>query len=95
MQVLTNAQAEEWLQRTGLEWDENGDLGYRHRSNLRVTVPLPEKSYRIPYLANLFITGAHVAPFVESLVWMAGWSVASEISNRVGYSDGLGRVLHP
>ena len=59
MQVLTRTEAENWLPHAGLERDENGDLGYRNGRNLRVTVPLPDKSYRIPYLANLLLTGAY------------------------------------
>jgi hypothetical protein len=89
MQVLTRTEAENWLPHAGLERDENGDLGYRNGRNLRVTVPLPDKSYRIPYLANLLLTGAYEKPFVESLVWMTGWGVAGEIGNRVGY-----RMVH-
>jgi hypothetical protein len=85
MKVFTEAEAEAWLPRAGVELDNDGDLGYRHGRNLRVSIPLPDRARRIPYLANLLITGAYGAPFVESLVWMTDWGVAGEVSTRVGY----------
>ncbi|HZI58111.1 MAG TPA: hypothetical protein VFF39_15115 [Verrucomicrobiae bacterium] len=83
--MLTKTEAECWLPRAGLERDKNGDLGYRNGSNLRVIVPLPDKPYRLPYLANLVLT-AYMKPFVESLVWFTGWGAGGEVSNPVGFT---------
>lgn len=72
MKVLTKIEAENWLARTGVERDLRGDLAFRGGKNLVITVPLPSRPYRIPYLANLLLTGAHAGPFVESLLWFTG-----------------------
>jgi hypothetical protein len=85
MQVLTKAEAMEWLARSGSEFDLRGDLGFRNRKNLVIAVPLPDKPYRLPYLANLLVTGSHNSPFVESLLWFTDWGAAGEVSNRVGF----------
>lgn len=85
MQVLNKSEAENWLSLAGMQRDKRNDLGFRNGGNLTTTVPLPSKPYRIPYLANLLITGAYVEPFVESLLWITDWGVAGEVSNRVGY----------
>jgi hypothetical protein len=85
MKVMTTSEAESWAAKAGVERDLRGDLAFRHGTNLRTTVPLPDKSYRIPYLANLLVKESYDSSFVESLLWFTGWGVADELSNRVGF----------
>lgn len=92
MQVLTKTQAMHWLPRSGSEFDLRGDLGFRTGKNHVITVPLPDKAHRLPYLSNLLVTGSHDAPFVESLLLLTGWGAGGEISNRVGFN--LLRAMH-
>ncbi|MGZ4855994.1 MAG: hypothetical protein ACXV8X_14620 [Candidatus Angelobacter sp.] len=85
MQVLTKTEAMDWLPRSGSEFDPSGNLGFRSGQNHVIAVPLPDKAYRLPYLANLLVTGTYDSPFVESLLWFTDWGVAGEVSNRVGF----------
>ena len=85
MQVLTKTEAMDWLPRAGVVCDADGDLAFRNGKNRVIAVPLPDKAYRVPYLANLLITGAGDKPFGESLFWFTDWGAAGEVSNRVGF----------
>lgn len=85
MQVLTKTEAMDWLPRAGVERNADGDIAFRNGKNRVIAVPLPDKAYRLPYLANLLVTGTYDTPFVESLLWFTGWGAAGEVSNRVGF----------
>ena len=85
MQALTANEAMDWLPRAGIVCDVNGDLAIGNGKNRVIAVPLPDKAYRLPYLANLLVTGIGDTPFGESLLWFTGWGVAGEVSNRVGF----------
>jgi hypothetical protein len=85
MKVLTKTEAMDWLQRAGVECDANGDLAFRNGKNRVIAVPLPDKAYRLPYLANLLLTGTYDSLFVESLLWFTDWGAAGDVSNRVGF----------
>ena len=85
MQALTANEAMDWLPRAGIVCDANGDLAIGNGKNRVIAVPLPDKAYRLPYLANLLVTGIGDTPFGESLLWFTGWGVAGEVSNRVGF----------
>jgi hypothetical protein len=85
MQVLTKAEAMEWLPRSGSEFDLRGDLAFRNGKNHVIAVPLPDKAHRLPYLANLLVTGSYDSPFVESLLWFTDWGAGGDVSNRVGF----------
>src|SRR6516165_8425793 len=85
MKVLTETEAIDWLQSAGIVCDAKGDLAFGNGKNRVIAVPLPHKAYRLPYLANLLVTGASDSPFGESLLWFTGWGVAGEVSNRVGF----------
>lgn len=93
MRALTTSEAESWLPRAGVQRDLRGDLAFRNGKNLVVTVPLPDKAYRIPYLANLLLQEPYDSPFVESLVWFTDWGVGDEVSTRVGFR--LLQAMHP
>ena len=84
MRVLTKTEALEWLP-TGIECDLRNDLAFRNGKNRVIAVPLPDKPYRLPYLADLLVTGVFVEPFVESLVWFTDWGAGGDVSNRVGF----------
>src|SRR5215470_18068418 len=84
MKGLTKQEAQNWLKQAGLAPDQDGDLAFAAGKNLVISVPLPEKPYRLPYLADLLLTDPSNSVFVESLLWFTDWGVGGEISNRVG-----------
>ena len=85
MKVLTKTEASNWLPRADIVCDAKGDLAFGSSKNRVIAVPLPDKAYRLPHLANLLVTGASDTPFGESLFWFTGWGVAGDTSNRVGF----------
>ena len=85
MNGLTHQEATNWLPRAGLVQDQDGDVAFQTGKNLVIAVPLPEKPYRLPYLADLLLTGPSTSAFTESLLWFTDWGVGGEVSNRVGF----------
>jgi len=79
MRVLTKTEALDWLP-TGIEFDLRNDLAFRNGKNRVIAVPLPDKPYRLPYLADLLVTGVFVEPFVESLVWFTDWGAGGDVA---------------
>jgi len=93
MKGLTKQEAQNWLKQAGLAPDQDGDLAFAAGKNLVISVPLPEKPYRLPYLADLLLTDPSNSVFVESLLWFTDWGVGGEISNRVGFH--FLQAMHP
>ena len=93
MKGLTKQEAATWLERAGLAQDQDGDIAFRAGKSLVITVPLPDKPYRLPYLADLLLTGHSSWAFVESLLWFTDWGAGGEISNRVGFH--ILQAMHP
>jgi hypothetical protein len=89
MRVFTKKEAMDWLPRAGIVCDAKGDLAIDNGKNRVIAVPLPDKAYRLPYLANLLVTGVGDTPFGESLLWFTGWGAGGEVSNLIGF-----KLLH-
>lgn len=84
MKTLDRKEVLAWCQNRSVNVTDDGYLFFDTRERRCIAIELPEKPYKLVYLANALLPYTESDPFQGALLWIRQWGVWNEWVERVG-----------